>query len=83
MTFMVYVTKHFYDIVVDKDEIAALVNLGFTFHAYESGEGEFCPDKGKVTVTFSNLDELMTFVKRFNRVVLTEKTIEIYNDYRE
>lgn len=40
-------------------------------------------DKEFWTVNIKSLKELMTFVKKYDEVVLCDDSIEIYDDYRE
>ena len=62
-----------------------LEKLGFTFtkckQKYKRG-GELMIN-GKPTITIDSLEELMKFVHKWKSIVIDDKSIEIYDNYRE
>jgi len=72
---------------VDKEEKEQLEKLGFKFKKtgkkYRS-HGEFeVGSNENLTIEISTLEELVSFVKKYGKIVLYEDEIEIYNNYRE
>ena len=62
-----------------------LEKLGFTFSKAKHSlakSGDLLID-GEPTITIDSLEELMKFVRKWGRIVLSKGTIEIYDNYRE
>ena len=78
MKFSIKTTDHFYEYQEDRDKLS---KLGFTFK--ESEYRRFRIDEADVFHEINTLEELINFIKEYGEIVMTENSIEIYNDYRE
>ena len=80
MKFILDTSGHFYS----EAEADYLSQLGFTFQpCVDTYYGEFSKSDKKVDIEINTLEELMTFVGKYGRIVLGRNYIEIYDDYRE
>ena len=77
MKFELSTSKHFYP---DKNERIELSKLGFTFRPSEYKEYAI---EGTLEIEINSLEELIEFSKEFGELIIEDKSIEIYNGYRE
>jgi hypothetical protein len=72
----------------DGESAKKLTALGFPLKPNESGPLAkrfkfYLQEHDGVTIEIETLDALMEFVHEWGQIVLSDDTIEIYNDYRE
>ena len=60
-----------------------LEKLGFAFTPCESPKNTFYIINDSAQIEINSLEELIAFVNKYGRIVLTNDSIEIYNSYRE
>ena len=72
-------SKYFYP---DKNEVIELSKLGVTFRPSEY-KYTFRPIEGTPEIEINSLEELIEFSKEFGELIIEDKSIEIYNGYRE
>ena len=77
MKFKLDVTKRFYPQGYEMEE---LKELGFTFTP--CSYNRFIVD-GFPEININSQEEIMEFVSKYGKIVISEEGIEIYNDYRE
>lgn len=77
MKFELSTSKYFYP---DKNERIELSKLGFTFRPSEYKEYVI---EGTQEIEINSLEELIEFSKEFGELIIEDKSIEIYNGYRE
>jgi len=82
MKFRLTTTKRFYT----KEEKEEVKELGFEFEVeptpFEDVE-YYLPSYSGVEIEINSLEELMAFSKKWGELILSNDTIEIYNDFRE
>lgn len=64
----------------DHDHLTKLKSVGFTFK--ETDDKLFFIEN-KPTIDINSMDELIQLIKKFEKIVIMKKTIEIYDSYRE
>ena len=77
MKFELSTSKYFYP---DKNERIELSKLGFTFRPSEYKKYVI---EGTPEIEINSLEELIEFSKEFGELIIEDKSIEIYNGYRE
>ena len=77
MTFELLTSGYFYPKKEDRDKLS---KLGFTFKP--SDYNDFII-QGNPNIEINSLEELIEFSDNYGEIIVTKKSIEIYNDYRE
>ena len=86
MKFELSTSKYFYP---DENERIELSKLGFTFrpseykYAFRPSEYKEYIIEGTPEIEINSLEELIEFSKEFGELIIEDKSIEIYNGYRE
>lgn len=82
MKFKLNSSGNFYD-----SEPEELVKLGFKFRKTKdpliSTRISFYKEKSGDDIEINSLEKLVDFIKEFGEVVMSDDSIEIYDDYRE
>lgn len=81
MKFQLKTAGYFYT----EAQAAELQKIGFTFepHTGIRKKHEFAKQDSDIEIEFTTLDELVRFAHKWGDLVITEDTIEIYDNYRE
>ena len=77
MKFELSTSKYFYPNETERIELS---KLGFTFRPSEYKEYVI---GGTTEIEINSLEELIEFSKEFGELIIEDKSIEIYNGYRE
>lgn len=77
MEFTLSTSGYFYS---DPDKMNRLEEFGFTFRKTSSDNFAI---EGEPKIQINSLEELIQFSNKFGEIVLVDKSIEIYDDYRE
>jgi len=82
MKFRLTTTKNFYT----EEEKEEVKEFGFEFEAEPTPLEDveyYLPSYSSVEIEINSLEELMAFSKKWGKLILSNDTIEIYNDFRE
>jgi hypothetical protein len=77
MKFKISTTGSFYS---NKDDISRLEKIGFSFNDIQSEHGFYI--KGKPIIEINTIEELLNFTAIHGEVIISDDSIEIFDDYR-
>ena len=77
MKFTLSTSGHFYP---QADRRKKLEKIGFTFKPSDYKDFTI---EGSPEIEINSLEELIEFTDRFGEIIVSNSSIEIYNDYRE
>jgi hypothetical protein len=77
MEFTITTSGHFYP---NKERRTELEKIGFTFRPSDYKEFIIV---GRPTIEIKNLNGLIQFSDKWGEIIISDGTIEIYDDYRE
>jgi hypothetical protein len=82
MKFKLSTSKYSY---YNLQQIKELEELGFKFKEEKDrwSDGQVHYIQGDIEVSIEDLADLQKFISKWGQIVMSEDSIEIYNDYRE